>query len=284
MAIPALQFEVKKDKWEQLQNGTYKLTVTINPMDLTDNNERLLLDFVRSPPGTRFVLAAAQITDTEETREEVVPDAARAVNHDKTPAPPVGADHTCLDCDGTGKLSAGLGVSARCPACHGTGKQAPVKAGAEQCQTCGGRGEFLYDKSKNTFGLNLSTSMWVHCPDCKALPVVDAILAESRKPAKPKTPFHDLPRSQQAGMLCGDSGFQEWCGAIEIMMQPDIPFDCTIAEAAAIWVRQYCRIKSRGELGDDESGKPKNPEAAIRWDKLRDQYEQASGRVAVRHD
>lgn len=61
----ALQFEVKKDKWEQLQNGSYKLTVTMNPTDLTDNNDGLLLDFIKCAPGSRFVLAAVRITEDE---------------------------------------------------------------------------------------------------------------------------------------------------------------------------------------------------------------------------
>lgn len=61
----ALQFEVKKDKWEQIQNGSYKLTVTMNPTDLTDNNDTLLLDFIKCAPGSRFVLAAVRITEDE---------------------------------------------------------------------------------------------------------------------------------------------------------------------------------------------------------------------------
>lgn len=66
----ALQFEVKKDKWEQLQNGSYKLTVTMNPTDLTDNNDALLMDFIKCAPGSRFVLAAVRIGDDEQPAVE----------------------------------------------------------------------------------------------------------------------------------------------------------------------------------------------------------------------
>ncbi len=66
MTIPALRFEIKKDDWRQLQNGTYKLTVTVNPTDLDDNGDALMLDFIKAPMGQRYMLGMAAIGDDEE--------------------------------------------------------------------------------------------------------------------------------------------------------------------------------------------------------------------------
>lgn len=36
MQIKTIQFECKKDKLIQLQNGSWKLTLTIHPLDISD--------------------------------------------------------------------------------------------------------------------------------------------------------------------------------------------------------------------------------------------------------
>jgi hypothetical protein len=66
MTIPALQFEVKKDGFSQLQSGAYKLTLTLNPTDLDDNGQGLLLDFIKAPMGQRYMLGMAAIGDDEQ--------------------------------------------------------------------------------------------------------------------------------------------------------------------------------------------------------------------------
>ena len=64
--IPALQLEVKKDGWQQLQSGSYKLTVTLNPADFKGNEESLLLDFIRAPMGQRYMIGMAKIGEDEQ--------------------------------------------------------------------------------------------------------------------------------------------------------------------------------------------------------------------------
>lgn len=149
----ALQFEVKKDKWEQLQNGSYKLTVTMNPTDLTDNNDALLLDFIKCAPGSRFILAAVRIDE------------------DETPAV-----------------------------------------------------------------------------------------------QKPKTPFRDLPPSQQAGIRCNDPAFYDW-----VMKQPWADGRAwgettSAADIAAEFIREECRVSSRAHL--DNHAMPREV-----WHSLNNQFE-----------
>jgi hypothetical protein len=89
---------------------------------------------------------------------------------------------------------------------------------------------------------------------------------------KPKTPFHDLPRSQQAGILCGDAGFQEWLARGWPSVWASEQHGPEPKQKAAYFVRAKCWIDSRAQLGTD-------PEAAQRWDKLLAEYEQAVGRT-----
>lgn len=81
--------------------------------------------------------------------------------------------------------------------------------------------------------------------------------AASTLPKKPKTPFHELPLSQQAGIRCGDAefkGYLVWAHRIG-----DLPVE--------EYVRWYCEVKSRAEL--DVPG-AKCREA---WARLNDGYE-----------
>lgn len=67
------------------------------------------------------------------------------------------------------------------------------------------------------------------------------------RPEKPKT-WDDLSYPQRAGIRCSDKAFQDWMDA------PD-------AEACADAVREYCGVKSRSELAENEL-------AAERWVEL----------------
>ena len=75
--------------------------------------------------------------------------------------------------------------------------------------------------------------------------------------SKEKRKFEDMPRSQQAGMLCQESAFQEWLGVDG-------------SDAAATQVRIHCGVKSRIELDSFAcSAKP--------WDKLVADYRSQMG-------
>ena len=54
--------EVKKDGLRQMQDGTWKLSLTVHPSDMPT---KLMTD----PMGTRYGMALVQILDNEETRE-----------------------------------------------------------------------------------------------------------------------------------------------------------------------------------------------------------------------
>jgi hypothetical protein len=81
---------------------------------------------------------------------------------------------------------------------------------------------------------------------------------------KPRKPFHEMSRAQQAGLLCQDARFALWLSNI----YPEIE-----AKDAADAVRQICQVKSRAELSEDRI-------AAMRWDALLAGFEQETGRMA----
>jgi hypothetical protein len=83
---------------------------------------------------------------------------------------------------------------------------------------------------------------------------------EAKRPARP---FASLPRSQQAGILCGDKTFRRWA-----MPSGSEPND---AEARQ-FVLNICKVNSRREL--DVSN-----DAGVLWDALRGQFEIAAGRA-----
>ena len=76
----------------------------------------------------------------------------------------------------------------------------------------------------------------------------------------PKRPFHELPPSQQAGILCGDPAFQRWLGVAG-------------AITAAMTVRRRCKVQSRSQFDTDK-------QSAGSWAAMRTDWERASGRVA----
>tara|TARA_Y100000310_G_scaffold343106_1_gene449215 strand:+ start:356 stop:805 length:450 start_codon:yes stop_codon:yes gene_type:complete len=70
------------------------------------------------------------------------------------------------------------------------------------------------------------------------------------------TPFHELPRTQQAGILCADERFQKWLGARS-------------QEHAASVVKRKCGITSRRRLNDGDGARD--------WDKLVEWYRAQTG-------
>lgn len=78
--------------------------------------------------------------------------------------------------------------------------------------------------------------------------------------ARPRTPWHELSRSKQAAIRCGDKRFHEFLFSGDIAMLGD----------PAERVRQICGVKSRSELDVDRS-------AAACWDKLDAEYRRWAG-------
>lgn len=83
--------------------------------------------------------------------------------------------------------------------------------------------------------------------------VASSALTEAVAVSAPKQRRHfsELPRSQQAGMLCNDPRFQKWMGV-------------STSEEAALRVRIHCQVNSRSWLDDYLH----YPEAAGKWDGL----------------
>ena len=72
--------------------------------------------------------------------------------------------------------------------------------------------------------------------------------------------FEDIPRPQQAGILCHDKAFVKWLGAGD-------------ANGAAAILRQRLGVESRADLKE-------NTEAARKWDALVIQFRQDTGQMA----
>ena len=91
-------------------------------------------------------------------------------------------------------------------------------------------------------------------------------------PAKPKvrTPFDQLPRSQQAAMLCNeDKAFWRFLAARD---SEDGGYSrVESVDSAADLVRDLCNVVSRKEFDTD-------PEAGKRWDALHNEFKRWSGR------
>jgi hypothetical protein len=80
-----------------------------------------------------------------------------------------------------------------------------------------------------------------------------------RETAKKRTPFAQLPLSQQAGLLCKDDTFRAWLTARE-----GIHHSSSLAE---IFVRQHCGIGSRAQLDERQNGA-----AREKWRALYDEF------------
>lgn len=83
---------------------------------------------------------------------------------------------------------------------------------------------------------------------------------------KPRTPFADLPRATQAGMICNDPRF--WAFAAIRAKAP-----ATFNKAAATeWLRHSCGVTSRRDLDT-------NPQAARRFDVLKTEFDAHTGKI-----
>lgn len=85
----------------------------------------------------------------------------------------------------------------------------------------------------------------------------DQAVEDKAEDKRPKRSFHDMPRSQQAGILCSDPLFIDWSGTKD----PD---------TAAAWVRAECGVISRADLD-------KNDISSEAWDDLVMSYRQETG-------
>lgn len=83
---------------------------------------------------------------------------------------------------------------------------------------------------------------------------------------KERRPFHTLPRSQQAGILCGTPEFRTWL-AREMRATPNDE-----AEWVASEVRAICGVSSRTGLDHNEV-------AACNWDALRNRFHADTGQT-----
>lgn len=63
--IPTIQLECKKDGLQQLQNGTWKLSLTVNGDDM----ERAIGTLGKAPMGTIYMVAMAEVGDDGQPRD-----------------------------------------------------------------------------------------------------------------------------------------------------------------------------------------------------------------------
>lgn len=91
---------------------------------------------------------------------------------------------------------------------------------------------------------------------------------------KDRRPFHTLPRSQQAAMMCADHGFRRWLDS-EVTRRigappPGHPPHVEDERDAAQEVRDLCRVYSRRDLDSSKR-------AAAVWDALLASFRSANG-------
>ena len=85
----------------------------------------------------------------------------------------------------------------------------------------------------------------------------------------PRRHIHEMPRSQQAALLCKDERFQEWILPINRGSDVSITDETWAAEL----VRVQCAVKSRADLDT-------HPGPAQAWDRLYAQYLADTGQAA----
>jgi len=90
------------------------------------------------------------------------------------------------------------------------------------------------------------------------------------KPKRVPLRMDELSRSQQAGILCNDVRFSEFLEKHYHI--PIKPFSSRI-DAAAAFIREFCRITSRSHLDDTAYSRD-------RWDALHNEYLAHIGRIA----
>ncbi len=84
---------------------------------------------------------------------------------------------------------------------------------------------------------------------------------------QPARAFASLPRSQQAGILCGDATFQNWVIAHTMPNSGVTPCEANARQ----FIIHKCEVNSRRELD--------SVDAAKLWDSLRADFEIAAGRA-----
>ena len=93
--------------------------------------------------------------------------------------------------------------------------------------------------------------------------------AATRPTDKPRRPMSEVPRSQQAGILCNDDQFQQFLERL---------YDITIADnddpaiCAAEFVRNFCKVTSRAKLDSE-------PDRGKVWDQLRSEFDAHTGKI-----
>lgn len=93
----------------------------------------------------------------------------------------------------------------------------------------------------------------------------DSTLAE--RGGKPRTPWHELSRAQQAGIRCGEERFVKFMNCLMPRLYP------LTLDDVADGVRSCCGVTSRADLDTDE-------DAAAKWDELEAAYQRAAGLMA----
>ena len=97
-------------------------------------------------------------------------------------------------------------------------------------------------------------------PDAKPYPSdAEVKMLGGSRHDKPRRPMSELGFVMQAGILCNDPKFQEFCG-----------YDNEIDTAS--YVRTHCGIGSRSELATNEAGQ-------TRWDQLRTEFDATTGKI-----
>jgi len=84
--------------------------------------------------------------------------------------------------------------------------------------------------------------------------------SQAAGPGKGRRRFDELPRSQQAALMCERVDFQKWC-------------EVTDAEGARQAILNMCMVNSRAVLDHDDA-------SARRWDYVLGHFRQATGQMA----
>ncbi len=111
-------------------------------------------------------------------------------------------------------------------------------------------------------------------PDAKPrAPITEEAATRAPTPAdKPKRiPIGDMTRVAQAGMLCHDDRFIQFLSQqYEMAVNTKRP----IAEDAAVFVREWCKVTSRKQLDTE-------PDRGKVWDMLRAEYDVWTGKIGA---
>lgn len=107
---------------------------------------------------------------------------------------------------------------------------------------------------------------FINAPMGQRFAVVLVAIDDDESPkdlAKPKRLFKDLPRSQQAGILCNDNKFINWASE-------KISFPAGAWPGVEQAIREYCKVDSRSDIDT-------NDYSSSIWDRLVSRYRQETG-------